>query len=144
MLTLANTAEEGWEERACASLERGGFDYVFDTSGNAAMMVKSLELAANKAVVCMVGTPKRDISFTVREWENLNRKELVLTGSWMSYSAPFPGGEWDAVARGFAQGTLRVTEEMIDSVYSLEEIPEGMLKFAVPNSISGKLLVKCR
>ncbi len=141
---LCDTSREGWEASLVDGMPKRGFDYVFDTSGNAAMMVKSFELAANKATVCMVGTPKRSMEFTVREWENLNRKELKVTGSWMSYSAPFPGGEWQSVAALFASGVLKVCDEMIDGIYPIEEIAVGMEKFTLPNSISGKLLVKCQ
>ena len=141
---IVDTSEDGWDEKIKAALPRGGFDYIFDTSGNGMMMVKSFDLAANKSTVCMVGTPKRPIEFTVREWENLNRKEMTVTGTWMSYSAPFPGKEWDEVAAGFAQGYLKVTDEMIDDIYTLDEIPVGMERFGIPNSISGKLLMKCR
>ena len=80
-------------------------------------MVDSFALAANKATVCFVGTPKRPMEFSVAQWERLNRKELLVTGSWMSYSFPFPGKEWQQVADGFASGTLRVVDEMIDSIY---------------------------
>ena len=141
---LCDTSQEGWEASLLKSLPKGGFDYVFDTSGNDSLMVKSFELAANKAKICMVGTPKRSREFTVAEWENLNRKELLVTGSWMSYSAPFPGKEWREVADAFASKVLRVTDEMIDGIYSLEEIVVGMEKFGTPNSVSGKLLVKCQ
>ena len=54
-------------------------------------MKMALELAANKANVCFIWTPTKEISFSFKEWENMNRKEFTLTGSWMSYSAPFPG-----------------------------------------------------
>ena len=141
---LCDTSQEGWQERLIAALPRGGFDYVFDTSGSNVMMVKSFELAANKATVCFVGTPKRPMEFTVREWENLNRKELTVTGSWMSYSAPWPGREWQQVADRFAKGVLKVTDEMIDSIYGIDEISVGMEKFALDNSVTGKLLVKCQ
>ena len=141
---LCDTSQNGWDAELLAGMPKGGFDYVFDTSGNGAMMVKSFELAANKATVCMVGTPKRPMEFTVAEWENLNRKELIVTGSWMSYSAPFPGKEWSEIADYFATGVLRVTDEMIDGIYSLEEIPVGMEKYAGTNSVSGKLLVDCQ
>ena len=40
-------------------------------------------------------------------WENMNRKEFNLTGSWMSYSAPFPGKEWDLTAHYFETGQLK-------------------------------------
>ena len=140
---IVDTSVDGWDAKVKAELPRGGYDYVFDTSGNGMMMVKAFDLAANKSTVCMVGTPKRPMQFTVQEWENLNRKEMTVTGTWMSYSAPFPGREWDEVAAGFAAGYLKVTDEMIDNIYSLDEIPMGMEKFGTPNSVSGKLLIKC-
>ena len=49
----------------------------------------------------------RILTFTPAQWENMNRKEFKLTGSWMSYSAPFPGREWDLTAHYFATGQLK-------------------------------------
>ena len=141
---ICDTSQDDWDDRLRTGLVRGGFDYVFDTSGSNLMMVKSLELAANKATVCMVGTPKRPMELSVREWENLNRKELTLKGSWMSYSAPWPGGEWDQVAARFADGTLRVVDSMIDTVCILDDIASAMEKFATSNSVSGKIVIDCR
>ena len=91
-----NTLEKDFMEKAMELTEGRGFDYVFETAGNTITMKMAFELAANKANVCFVGTPTKDLSFTVKEWENMNRKEFTLTGSWMSYSAPFPGQEWKA------------------------------------------------
>ena len=78
-----------------------GYDYIFDCTGNADSMKNTFRLAANKAEICMVGTPKKELSFTVSEWEQMNRKEFHLTGSWMSYSAPWPGEEWALTAHYF-------------------------------------------
>lgn len=47
------------------------------------------------------------MSFTPAQWELMNRKEFLLTGSWMSYSAPFPGKEWTLTAHYFATGQLK-------------------------------------
>jgi len=58
----------------------------------------AFKLADKKASVCFVGTPTKDLSFTVEEWEIMNRKGFTLAGSWMSYSAPFPGREWALIA----------------------------------------------
>ena len=54
-------------------------------------MHMAFELAANKSHVCFIGTPHVDLSFTPAQWENMNRKEFKLTGSWMSYSFSLPG-----------------------------------------------------
>ncbi len=93
-----NTFEDGFMDKAKEMTGGRGFDYVFETAGNKTTMKMAFELAANKAHVCFAGTPARDLSFTVDEWENMNRKEFTLTGLWMSYSAPFPGKEWELVA----------------------------------------------
>ena len=75
----------------------------------------AFETAANKASVCFIGTPHQDVTFTPRMWENMNRKEFKLTGSWMSYSAPFPGEEWTLTAHYFSTGQLPL---VIDHEYS--------------------------
>ena len=54
-------------------------------------MHMAFELAGNRSHVTFIGTPHNEITFTAKEWELLNRKEFKMTGSWMSYSAPFPG-----------------------------------------------------
>lgn len=78
------TQEENFMEQAMDLTGGRGFDYVFETAGNVATMKMAFELAANKAQVCFVGTPTKELSFTVKEWENMNRKEFTLAGSWMS------------------------------------------------------------
>ena len=86
-------ADPQWGEKAISGRDEDirkclGCMYCFETAGNTITMKMAFELAANKANVCFVGTPTRELSFTVEEWENMNRKEFTLTGSWMSYSAP--------------------------------------------------------
>ncbi len=71
-------------------------------------MHMAFELAGNKANVCFIGTPHAELTFTPAMWENMNRKEFHLTGSWMSYSAPFPGKEWELTAHYFATGQLKI------------------------------------
>ena len=86
-----NTLADDFMQVAMDMTEGRGFDYIYETAGNTITMKMAFELAANKANVCFIGTPTKEISFSVKEWENMNRKEFTLTGSWMSYSSPFPG-----------------------------------------------------
>lgn len=141
---LVNTSEDAWMQLAFDRYAPNGFDYVFDTSGNNELMVSAFALASKKGTICMVGTPKKSIEFSVQEWEFLNRKELTVKGSWMSYSMPFPGKEWEQAACLFAQGVLFVPEQMIDSIYTLDDIAYGMERLATPGAVSGKLLVNCQ
>ena len=88
-------------DKAMALTGGRGYDYVYETAGNSITIKMAFQLAANKAQICCVGTPTNEVTFSVKEWENMNRKEFILTGSWMSYSAPFPGHEWELVAHYF-------------------------------------------
>lgn len=141
---VALTSGANWITVAKEAYAPIGFDFVLDATGNAAAMPRSLELAANHGRVCMVGTPKEDMVFSPRLWEDINRKELFLTGSWMSYSAPWPGEEWPLAARLFAVGAMKVTEAMVDAVYPLAEAAEAFARFAPgsQNKASGKVLVE--
>lgn len=145
--SLVATNQENWQQRAfelgdCQQAK--GFDYVFDTAGTPQTILDAFEMAANKAAVMFVGTPKQEVSFSVREWENINRKELLVSGSWMSYSAPWPGVEWEKASRFFAQGILRVVPEMIDTIYPLDRTQEALERFAQPHGICGKIVIDSR
>lgn len=136
-----NTLEKDYMEKAMALTGGVGYDYVYETAGNTITMKMAFSLAANKAHVCFIGTPKKELSFSVSEWENLNRKEFYLTGSWMSYSAPFPGHEWDDVAHYFAMGQLKYTPEMIWKIVPLSELAEAFRWYKEPGKVKGKILV---
>lgn len=136
-----NTMQSGFMEKAMELTQGRGFDYVFETAGNTITMKMAFELAANKAHVCFVGTPTKELNFTVEEWENMNRKEFTLTGSWMSYSAPFPGREWELVAHYFKTGELKFDESFIFRKISLSKIAEAFEMYKVPGTVKGKLLI---
>ena len=138
------TTNEGWQDEARRMASCTGFDVVFDTAGTPETILDAFEMAGPRASVCIVGTPKRDVQFTVSQWEQLNRKELTVRGTWMSYSAPWPGIEWTKVCDLFASGTLRIVEEMIDEVYSLDHTQEALQRFAVPGGVHGKILINSK
>ena len=118
-----------------------GYDYVYETAGNTITMKLAFKLAANKAGVCFIGTPTRELSFTVDEWENMNRKEFMLTGSWMSYSAPFPGDEWSLTAYYFKTGELKFDDSFIFKKIPLSKIDEAFEMFKTPGTVKGKILI---
>ena len=137
-----NTLEDNFMEKALDLTDGNGFDYVFETAGAIPTMKMALPLAANKAHICFVGTPKKELCFTVSEWEQLNRKEAHLTGSWMSYSAPFPGEEWDLTAHYFETGQLKISDKFIFEKVDLENIATAFQWFKEPGKVKGKILVK--
>lgn len=136
-----NTLKENFMEEAKALTGGRGFDYVYETAGNTITMKMAFELAANKAEVCFIGTPTKDLTFSVKEWENMNRKEFNLTGSWMSYSAPFPGHEWELVAHYFGTGDLKLDDSFVYRILPLSEIADAFEMFKTPGTVKGKILI---
>ncbi len=136
-----DTREKDFMEKAMALTGGKGFDYVYETAGNTITMKMAFALAANKAGVCFVGTPTRELSFTVDEWENMNRKEFNLTGSWMSYSAPFPGHEWELTSHYFQTGALKFDESFIFRKIPLSQIAEAFGLYKTPAAVKGKILI---
>lgn len=138
---VIDTTEENYMEKAKDITGKKGYGYVFETAGQPATMYMAFELAANKAHVCFIGTPHVDLHFTPAMWENMNRKEFKLTGSWMSYSAPFPGKEWDLTAHYFATGQLKFDPDFIYKKMPMSQAQEAFQLFKTPGLVKGKVLL---
>ncbi len=138
---VINTRDENFIEKAKELTDGHGFDYVFETAGNPITIKMGFELAANKAHYCCIGTPHKEFSFTPKMWEYMNRKEFKLTGSWMSYSAPFPGREWELVAHYFATGQLKFDDELIFKCFPLSKADEAFKLYHDPASVKGKVML---
>ncbi len=117
------------------------FDFVFECAGQPGTTLLSFEIAANKSSVCFIGTPHDNVTFTPRQWENMNRKEFRLTGSWMSYSAPFPGDEWRLTAHFFETGQLKFHESMIFRKFPMKDIAKAFELFKTPSAVGGKIML---
>ena len=137
-----NTTKEGFKEEALAVTNGKGFNYVFETAGQVPTMLMAFELAGNKSHVCFIGTPHVDLTFTPAMWENMNRKEFKLTGSWMSYSSPFPGKEWELTAHYFATGQLKFDPSFIYRKIPMSQANEAFQLFKQPGLVQGKILLE--
>ena len=138
---VINTLGQDYLEKAKEQTRNRGYDYIFETAGKTETMKTAFELAANKAKVCFIGTPSTTLSFTPKEFENLNRKEFNLTGSWMSYSSPFPGKEWMMTSQYLSSGVLKVTPSFIFKKFPLSKAQEAFMLFKDAKSVKGKVLL---
>lgn len=136
-----NTTEEGWMEKAMVLTDGAGYDHVFETAGNPVTDRICFDIAGNKSHVTFIGTPHTDLTFTPKQWENMNRKEFFLTGSWMSYSAPFPGKEWKLTAHYFATGELKFDPAFIYRAYPMSQAWEAFRQYDDPASVHGKIML---
>lgn len=71
----------------------------------------------------------------------MNRKEFKLTGSWMSYSAPFPGKEWELTAHYFATGQLKFDPAFVFRKFPMSRAQEAFDLYKDPKNVLGKILL---
>lgn len=109
--------------------ENGGADLVVETAGSPITQKQCLDVANKRGSIIYLGTMERDVNFEAKEYEQILRKELLITGSWQSFSMPFPGYEWTAAINYLSNGQIDV-KPIITSSYKLEDakIPFEKLK----------------
>lgn len=129
-------------EAAAAETGESGFEFVFETAGVPAAEILALQLAAPRGQVMFVGTPHVPLTLQPDEFELMNRKELIVRGSWMNYSAPFPGWEWEFGARLLSAGRVR-TGPLVDRVLALSRAAEIPALLEKRGELKGKLLLDC-
>lgn len=137
-----NTLEEGFREKAMAFTDGEGYEVCLETGGVPITEKLCLELAARKGTVMFVGTPHVPLTLEPGEFEWINRKELIVTGSWMNYSAPFPGWEWTQAVELFKRGLIK-TEPLIDRKIPLAEARQAVDDLQVRGKVKGKILFVC-
>lgn len=97
----------------------GGVDYAFETAGVPFLQTQILNLTKKKGTVVYIGTAHGDVTFPPQVFEKILRGELNITGSWQSFTAPFPGSEWQAAAELLQSGKLKV-DGLITHQYPLK------------------------
>ncbi len=100
-------------------LEQGQPSVVFETAGTPVTQRQSIEAVEKLGKVSFIGTATKDFFLPPHSFEKILRGELEVTGSWMSYSAPYPGYEWPAVALWLEKKKIE-TELLITHTFKLE------------------------
>ncbi len=121
------------------SLMAEEFPQILECVGVPSTVRLALHLAAVRARIMLVGLPSVDVVLSPADFDCLSRRELCLKGSWMSYSKPFPGQEWEMVDRFFAEGKFRV-EELLEQEVRLEDIPDIFRQINAGRRLKGKVL----
>ncbi len=138
---VISTLDEDYMERAMALTDGKGFDWVFEAAGTEETIKLCFKLAANRATVSYIGTPVGNVTFTKAEWELINRKEMFITGSWMSGSAPYPGDEWTRTAECFANGRLKYDSELFYRIFEMKDAWEAFRLYKEKGKVKGRVLL---
>lgn len=112
---------------------------ILETAGSPQTVNLCINIASPKATLALIGTLHQDLTLSHQTFGQILRKELNLLGSWMNYSAPYPGQEWELAKSLFSQGKIN-TKDLIDGVYSPENYIERVTKLD-GRSPAGKILL---
>lgn len=126
-----------------SALSESRFDQlVLETAGTPQTVTLAIDIAGPRAQLALVGTLHHDLHLPAVTFGKILRKELTLLGSWMNYSASWPGEEWEMAARLLADKKLQLaplvahsgdSESFAQAVQALNGSPmQGkiMLRFA--------------
>lgn len=94
-----------------------------ETAGSPVTRVQAVEYCARGGQVVFVGTSQHDVTFSPEVFERVLRGELRVTGSWMSYSSPFPGKEWDEAVHLVASGAFDA-RKLISGIYDFRDLAQ--------------------
>lgn len=99
----------------------GGADLALELAGSPQALAQAIHAARARGSVVLTGNQPKDAVFPAELMETITRKELGVFGTWMSYSAPFPGREWTDAVDAMRRGDLRVAE-MITHRFPLDQV----------------------
>ncbi|WP_333853351.1 galactitol-1-phosphate 5-dehydrogenase [Leclercia sp.] len=96
-------------EAMLTALQETRFDQlVLETAGTPQTVALAINIAGPRAQLALVGTLHHDLNLSAATFGKILRKELTLLGSWMNYSAPWPGVEWQTAARLLTEKKLQL------------------------------------
>ena len=124
------------------ALSSNRFDQiVLETAGSPITVRLAIEIAGPRSKVGLVGTLHNDLTLSEKTFGLILRKELQILGSWMNYSAPWPGEEWLLVSQFFVEGKINLNDLIAvigDFNTFIHEVRD-----LNGQSMNGKILLNC-
>lgn len=146
MLAKSLGATQTWnaQERAISEIQAALHDIRFDqlileTAGVPQTVSLAVELAGPHAQLALVGTLHQDLNLSSTTFGKILRKELTIIGSWMNYSRPWPGVEWETATQLLAERRLSL-EPLIAHQGGFESFVQQVQEIA-QNPMPGKVLL---
>lgn len=112
---------------------------ILETAGVPQTVELAVEVAGPHAQLALVGTLHQDLHLTPATFGKILRKELTIIGSWMNYSSPWPGTEWETASRLLTERRLSL-EPLVAHRGSFESFAQAVRDIA-QNPMAGKVLL---
>lgn len=84
-----------------------GVDVVIEASGATSAFPLALRLVRKGGRIVRLGLSEDDLVLSRALNQRITREELTVMGAWNSYSAPFPGQEWQVTLAYMSTGQLQ-------------------------------------
>lgn len=136
---IYNSAQMNAEQILAAMNDFRFNQLILETAGSPITVKLSIEIAGPRSQVVLIGTLHQDLNLPEKTFGLILRKELSIIGSWMNYSAPWPGQEWQLISDYFAQGKIKL-DKLIAGIGDFEQFIE-MVSNLHGKSMSGKILL---
>ena len=135
-----NSAELRHEQIYDALNEHRFDQLVLETAGVPKTVELAVQIAGPRAQVGLVGTLHNDLTLNQKTFGLILRKELMISGSWMNYSKPWPGTEWTQAVELVEQRKIRF-DPLIASVNEIEAYMREVEKLD-GKPMNGKIVLK--
>ena len=117
-----------------------GADLSLEATGVPQVLEQTLSITRPRGTIIVAGNQPLDKSLPLTFIENLMRREISLTGCFMSYSAPFPGHEWTETIDALIKGSLDI-DTIISHRYPLSQAPEIFQKIGAHQLAHQKIVL---
>ncbi|SKC54658.1 galactitol-1-phosphate 5-dehydrogenase [Maledivibacter halophilus] len=99
--------------------------FAFETAGTPVTQRQCIDVVDKLGEIVYIGTAHGKVELDGSTFEKILRGELLITGSWMSYSGPYPGHEWNLAINLIKEGKINL-KPLITHSYGLKD---GMKAF---------------
>ncbi|MDN6001926.1 MAG: galactitol-1-phosphate 5-dehydrogenase [Enterococcus sp.] len=136
---IINSKEQDLEEAIKA--ETGlGVHVVIETAGSKFTQKQALLITRKHGTVVLVGISHQDLPLSEQEAERIMRAELTITGSWNSYTAPYPGRAWEATLEEMSKHRIKF-KEMVSHEITMADLPQVLPKMFKRELAYNKIVV---
>lgn len=123
-------------------IEQFGVDVAVDCAGSRFTEIQGLQITRKNGNVVFVGISGDDLPIPADVFEKcVLRGALNIHGSWMSYTAPYPGRSWKIVIDAMDRGAMNF-DAMISHVITLDELGNTLEKMYNKKMEFNKVVVK--
>ncbi|MPW25371.1 alcohol dehydrogenase catalytic domain-containing protein [Alkalibaculum sp. M08DMB] len=135
-----NSKSENLMEKILEETELG-VHVVLETAGSSITQEQALMITRKHGKIVYIGISHNELSLSEKTVERILRAELTIKGSWNSYTAPYPGRDWEATMNFMKTGHI-VFKPMISHRIQLSEIGQYLKDMYNHNIEFNKVIVE--